>query len=255
MHFLTPCSTAEAYVLDPLRRNTSFGGSVIDTLVEKIEGAAGSDMAVVLAGYEGDMRALIRNCGNPGFARRFNVDEALLFEDYTDSELRDILKAMVVKAGLVIDPETATEAVRLVAEGRRLPAFGNAGAVENILGRAKVNKAVRLSSALQEWREGRASGAARPHPDMLLMEDFTAHGVLTGSAKDMFSELYNVEHIYDLLDELEALLEQGQAEGKSPPQLLAGCHMIFLGPPGTGVYRMSKPTCFVAVPCELIDLV
>jgi AAA+ superfamily predicted ATPase len=54
----------EAYILDPTRRQgNGFGGSVLDTLVEKIEGAAGSDMAVILAGYEEDMLAMFRNCG------------------------------------------------------------------------------------------------------------------------------------------------------------------------------------------------
>ena len=55
----------EAYVLDPTRRNgsASFGGNVLDTLVEKIEGSAGSDMAVILAGYEDEMLGLFRNCG------------------------------------------------------------------------------------------------------------------------------------------------------------------------------------------------
>jgi SpoVK/Ycf46/Vps4 family AAA+-type ATPase len=54
----------EAYVLDPTRRGgNAYGGSVLDTLVEKIEGAAGSDMAVILAGYEDEMLTLFRNCG------------------------------------------------------------------------------------------------------------------------------------------------------------------------------------------------
>ena len=34
------------------------------------------------------------------------------------------------KIGLVIKPDVATEAVRIIARGRRLDGFGNAGAVE-----------------------------------------------------------------------------------------------------------------------------
>ena len=85
----------EAYVLDPTRRSNSFGGSVLDTIVEKIEGASGSDMAVIFAGYEDEMNAMFRNSGNAGLSRRFNLSEALRFEDFSDAELLTILKRMV----------------------------------------------------------------------------------------------------------------------------------------------------------------
>lgn len=89
-------NVVEAYVLDPMRRGGGeFGGSVLDTIVDKIEGAAGSDMAVIFAGYEKEMNALFRNCGNPGLKRRFNLSEALRFEDFTESELLSILKRNV----------------------------------------------------------------------------------------------------------------------------------------------------------------
>jgi hypothetical protein len=85
-------------VLDPTRRSNMYGGSVLDTICEKIEGAAGSDMAVIFAGYKDEINALFRNCGNPGLARRFNLSEALQFDDFSDSELRTILLHMVMRS-------------------------------------------------------------------------------------------------------------------------------------------------------------
>ena len=47
-------------------------------------------MAVVMVGYSGEMRQMLRN-QNPGLSRRFNPDYALNFEDFSDQELLAII--------------------------------------------------------------------------------------------------------------------------------------------------------------------
>jgi hypothetical protein len=51
----------EAYVLDPRRKNNQYRGNVLDTLVEKLDGEAGSDIAVILAGYKQEMFDMLDN--------------------------------------------------------------------------------------------------------------------------------------------------------------------------------------------------
>ncbi len=86
----------EAYVLDPNRKANQYGGNVLDTLVEKLEGDAGSDIAVILAGYRQEMFDMLEN--NPGLRRRFNIDDfGVEFEDMSDAELRQVrAKALCV---------------------------------------------------------------------------------------------------------------------------------------------------------------
>ena len=228
----------EAYVLDPKRRGgNDYGGSVLDTLVEKIEGSAGMDMAVILAGYEPEMLALFRNCGNPGLARRFQLSEALRFEDFSDKDLKTVLKRMVVKERLVISQQTVEEAIKLVSRRRRLPGFGNAGEVENFLGRAKANKALRLARAAAAFDDAQRAGRSTlklPRPDVLVLDDFVTEETSVAKAKEGFATMQNMDHILAYIHRLEATMLEKKREGKAPGEIVADAHMIFTGPPGTG---------------------
>ena len=227
----------EAYILDPKRKNNIYGGNVLDTLVEKLDGDAGSDCAVILAGYRQEMFDMLEN--NPGLRRRINIDDfGIEFEDMEDSQLREVLVYGVGKAGLAFNDVADIDAViALIAQKRRLPGFGNAGTVNSIINVAKAAKSKRIGEAQKAYdaaiKEGRMP-EPMPNPDLLIRSDFIQNEVDAASARDAFANLYNMDHIIDVLDELEAVIQQAKADGREPADVLADNHMVFMGPPGTG---------------------
>lgn len=78
----------EAYSLSVTGGVGSGGGAdpyrtaVVDTLVEQVQNVPGEDRCVLLLGYRAEMEAFMRGT-NPGLARRFALDSAFSFEDYT----------------------------------------------------------------------------------------------------------------------------------------------------------------------------
>jgi hypothetical protein len=76
----------EGYVLD----DQQYGKQVLDTIVEKVLGTPGGDIAVVLIGYEKQKSKMLRD-QYAGLSRRFNLTcYALRFVDYTDAALANI---------------------------------------------------------------------------------------------------------------------------------------------------------------------
>ena len=119
---------------------------MIDTLVEQVQNVPGENRAVVMLGYEEEMRRMFKNC-NPGLARRFQMENAFVFPDYNDIELLNILQHKAKAAGLRMDFDVAKRAVRSLSGARAKPHFGNAGAVENMLSGAKLKLQARGTAA------------------------------------------------------------------------------------------------------------
>ena len=63
---------------------------VLDTIVEKVQNTESDDIAVLLLGYEKQMREMLDN-QNPGLKRRFSADYPFMFEDFNQKELLEIL--------------------------------------------------------------------------------------------------------------------------------------------------------------------
>jgi SpoVK/Ycf46/Vps4 family AAA+-type ATPase len=274
----------ECYGLNPKRGGNSFAGNVIDTLVQRVQGTPGEDIAIILCGYEDEVNALLRDA-NPGLSRRFRSEDAFRFVDYTNSQLVDILREKVRAAGLSITLPTAEGAIAIVSRERAKPNFGNAGAVENLLSRAKERMQSRLTKALAEHRreaeaaaaaavaaEERSTGgpstarregsgnavmAARVaasstsviNQSLLVPEDFDKNPASFDCVRKILDDLVGVEFIHEYFEEVEASVEDAKAEGRDPQVL---DHLVFSGAPGVGKSTIASRFGKILYTCGLL---
>lgn len=145
----------EAYSFDTTNElgqgGDMYGKAIIDTLVERVSGSPGEDRAVILLGYEEEMRKMIEGPAcNPGLKRRFQLGAAFKFVDYTDEQLVKIMLKKVKAQELQIAPATARRAIKTLASARAQPKFGNAGEIDSLLSSAKVRMEQSRSMILPE---------------------------------------------------------------------------------------------------------
>lgn len=111
--------------------------------------------------------------------------------------------------------------------------------LKTILGKAKVNKSRRLAQAFADRKQAEKRAVtplpALPNPDYLILSDFIDDDKSADKAREAFKNMVNVGPIMMMIDDLEATITQAKLDGKSPADILANTHMVFTGPPGTGV--------------------
>eukprot|EP00039_Didymoeca_costata_P004217 m.71998 g.71998 ORF g.71998 m.71998 type:complete len:1128 (-) comp12295_c1_seq1:71-3454(-) len=205
--------------------NDPYKTSVVDTLVEQIQARPGDDMAVLLLGYEEEMKNMFRNV-NPGLSRRFQADNPFIFPDYSDDSLYKILQLKAKKRGFVIPTIVCKAAVRTLAKARAKPHFGNAGAVENMLSEAVRRNASSFSSDSE-----------------LSFEDF-------GINKDdyennermldnLFRDMVGMDSIKTQLERLRKMIQFANERGDDPRDHV-GFNYLFVGSPGTGKTTVAR---------------
>jgi len=134
----------EAYGLD----DQLYGKQVLDTIVEKVSGKPGEDIAVILIGYDKEMKKMLRD-QNPGLARRFDLSYALRFEDFSDQELLEIFSDNINREEIICPFKVKKAAVKHLAKKRAMKNFGNAGAVNNLV----ADSIKKMQSRIKEERE------------------------------------------------------------------------------------------------------
>lgn len=123
-------------------KQDEFGKEAVNTLVAEIENRR-DRLMVIIAGYGEETDAFLRE--NQGLGSRLSNE--ILFEDYTDEELRDIFCYMAEKRHMVLEDGVREAIQKQIGETRKkVKDFGNARGVRNILDRITLRKNSRIAA-------------------------------------------------------------------------------------------------------------
>ncbi len=220
----------QAYGLFPGKSGNidPYKEAVITALVEKVQNVPGNDRCVLMLGYAKEMGEMMRD-SNPGLARRFAVANAFTFADYSDDELMKMLSASLEQQHITAPFAAKMAAVECLAYQRRLPNFGNGGAVNNLISAAKMRAQQRMSSAS-------AAGAAPSFRSGLVLEsaDFVPPVKdIESQISDVFSGVIGCASVLAELRKTYSVIQAKKKRGEDFMNTVT-LNWQFAGPPGTG---------------------
>lgn len=202
-----------------------YKAAAVDTIVAEVQSTLGEDRCVLLLGYKDKLEEMFQNM-NPGLARRFAIEDAFQFDDFDDDQLRQILELKLKKQCLFATAEAKDTAIQTLARARRRPNFGNAGEVDNMLGRAK--------QAFQA-RQAKIPSSQRSTDVVFEPQDFDAHFDRASRAgincRELFKDVLGCGNIVDKLEGYVQAASVMTARGLDPREQIPFSY-IFKGPPG-----------------------
>lgn len=145
----------------------------------------------------------------------------MVFEDFTDDELLTILNNYLTKKGLRATVPALLMAMDVLAKKRRLPNFGNAGEVHNV-----VNAAI--TKYTSRTREN-PKAARELQPDDFLNDEAQQ----VESIEDIFRPMLGCDLILKRLRTMHTLIQRKKNKGMDFISSL-NLNFVFVGKPGTG---------------------
>ncbi|KAI0954385.1 hypothetical protein AcV7_007636 [Taiwanofungus camphoratus] len=201
--------------------------AVIDTIVAEVQSLPGEDRCVLLLGYKDQITEMFQNV-NPGLSRRFAIEDAFHFEDFTDSELLEILNLKLKDQDLEATDAAKKVAIDVLCRARNRPNFGNAGEVENLLAQAKARYQTRQASLPTE---------EKTFDIVFQPQDFDLNFDRDARASVNLSKLFDgVVGCEDIITKLRGYQETARkmkARGMDAKDQIP-TNFVMKGPPGTG---------------------
>ena len=165
---------------------------------------------------------------NPGLSRRFKIEDAFNFEDFTDEELLRILDKKLKEQDLSATDPAKKTAIECLSRLRNRPNFGNAGEVENLITRAKTR-------ALDHRKQMSLSELAEQVDIVFIPEDFDPdYNREQNAAKNLsklFEDVVGHQSTIQRLRDYQKIARTCKALGSEPRDLVP-MNFIFTGPPG-----------------------
>ncbi|CAI7567741.1 unnamed protein product [Penicillium glandicola] len=203
-----------------------YRAAVIDTIVAEVQSTPGDDRCVLLLGYKDLMEEMFQKV-NPGLSRRFPLDQAFIFEDFTSNELDAILDLKLKEQGFGVTDRGRRVVLEMLERSRNRPHFGNAGEIDNLLNSAKMRYQKRLSSIK---RPSSVPDSVLDAPDF--DEDFDRADKKESVAK-MFEGVIGCEDVVAKLEGYRQMVQSLRRLDMDPRSQLP-FNFVFRGPPGTG---------------------
>ncbi|KAF3919193.1 hypothetical protein AA313_de0200271 [Arthrobotrys entomopaga] len=214
----------EAYMLAGGATADPYKTAVIDTIVAEVQSTPGEDRCVLLLGYKDQMEEMFRDV-NPGLARRFPLDSAFVFEDFSDDELRRILDLKLKDIDFGATDQAKNVAMDVLRRARNRPNFGNAGEVDILLDRAK------------ELHQKHMSAGGAKNRDILDAVDFDPdfdRGTRAATnLAQLFQDVVGCENVIKQFEGYQTIAANMKALGMDPREQIP-FNFLFKGPPGTG---------------------
>ena len=212
-------------------QSDSYRSGVIDTIVAEVQGTLGEDRCIIFVGYEDRIKNMF-HYANPGLSRRFPIENPFRFENFSIPQLEEILKLKMKEQDLHASEKALQVASESLGRALMRPNFSNAGEVESMLTKAKLNYESRYSSMPVSERDFHV---------ILEPEDFDPDFNRGSSEGSNCRELLQGLVDHSIIQKLESYqkLSLAAQRRKLNPRDLIPTNFIFKGPPGMYIIPSS----------------